>query len=444
MTKAAIFLMLASWVQAQQQGNHVVLISVDGLAAYHLQDKELHLPNLRELIDGGAWAENSQTVFPSVTHPSHATIITGVSPRKHGVLGNQMTHRETAKSYPIYTRTRKEAIRVRTLFDAAREAGLVTAAFCWPETRGDSSLNFNLLHGHEELNSAEVDRGLLDFLRRARIPIDAYYDWSQERELQGFRDVVLAKSAAEIIRTHRPRLTAIHFTGTDSTQHSWGPQHYRAKEALTRADYAIGLLREAVRQAGFADRTTFVIVADHGFHSVYHEVNLYPLLAKSGLANRIRLRGSGWTVFLEKAASFDAARDGAGLESLLKQILGLPGLHKIVSSEDFHTLGYPRYEEDPHVLGHYMIIPDIDTHLVVDPSSNSVERRPKARPSHGHGYLPDHPHMYPALILSGHRVRQSIRIGRVRNHDVAPTIAELLGLRLPDVEGRILREALAN
>ena len=135
MIKAAMFFLMAFCLGAQQrQGNHVVLISVDGFAAYHLQNSELHLPNLRELINRGVWAKNSQTVFPSVTHPSHATLITGLSPRKHGVLGNQMTNRETGKSYPIYERTRKEAIRVRTLFDAAKDAGLVTAAFCWPES----------------------------------------------------------------------------------------------------------------------------------------------------------------------------------------------------------------------------------------------------------------------------------------------------------------------
>lgn len=444
MRRTTLLTLLACCLYAQPQSNHVVLISVDGLAAYHLQDKELHLPNLRELIDRGVWAESSQTVFPSVTHPSHATLITGVSPRKHGVLGNSMTQRETGKSYPIYSRTRKDAIRVRTLFDAAREAGLVTAAFCWPETRGDSAIDFNILHGHDELNIAEVDPGLLESLRRARIPIDSYYDWSREGELQAFRDVLLAKSAAEILRTRRPHLMAVHFAGTDSAQHTWGPQHYRAKEALTRADYEIGLLRQAVREAGFADRATFVIVADHGFHSVHHEVNLFPVLAKSGLGDRIKLHGSGWSVFLEKTAGFDAGRDGAALESFLKQIAALPGLHKIIRSEEFHTLGYPRYEEDPHVLGHYMIVADIDTYLVIDKSSNSTERRPRARPSHTHGYLPDHPRMFPALILSGHRVRQSVRIGRVRNHDVAPTVAKILGLRMPDVEGRVLQEALVD
>ncbi|MPY91227.1 MAG: hypothetical protein GEU99_25365, partial [Luteitalea sp.] len=199
---------------------HVVLVSIDGLAAYHLENEELELPNLRELIVQGAWADASQTVFPSVTHPSHATLVTGVSPRQHGVLGNRMTNRETGASFHVSSRTRKEAIRVRTLFDAAHEKGLVTAAVCWPETRGDVSIDFNLLHGHEELDPGDVDPGLLAELREAGIPIDSYYDWSKEGGTQGYRDLLRAKAATHLIQQHRPHLLAVHLMVTDSTQHA--------------------------------------------------------------------------------------------------------------------------------------------------------------------------------------------------------------------------------
>ena len=84
-----------------KKGNHVVLISIDGFAAYHLENEELELPNLRELIKEGVWAQSSKTIFPSVTHPSHATLITGVSPRQHGVLDNKMINRETGVSFAV-------------------------------------------------------------------------------------------------------------------------------------------------------------------------------------------------------------------------------------------------------------------------------------------------------------------------------------------------------
>lgn len=423
--------------------NHVVLVSIDGLAAYHLENDELELPNLRELIERGAWPKGAHSVFPSVTHPSHATLTTGVSPRRHGLIGNRMTNRETGESFHVTTRTREEAIRARTLFDAAKERGLTTAAFCWPETRGDASLDFNILHGHGELDPAEVDPAFLETLREAGIPIDTYYEWRSEgRWVQGYRDRILAMSAAEIVRTHRPELVAIHFLVTDSVQHGWGPEHYLSKAALTQADYNLGLIRRAVREAGIEERTTFVIVSDHGFHSVHHEVNVYPVLAASGLGDRVRLHGSGWTVFVEKTDEFASEEHGQQLEAFFDEVLALDGIDRIVRPGEFHELGYPRYEEDPHVSGQYMLVPDIDTFLVARASDESTERRRRARPSHGHGYLPDHPRMHAGMVLSGFRIREGVRPDIVRNHDVAPTIAELLGLDMPDVEGRVLNEIL--
>jgi predicted AlkP superfamily pyrophosphatase or phosphodiesterase len=423
---------------------HVILVSIDGLAAYHLENEELELPNLRELIARGAWAEGSQSVFPSVTHPAHATLVTGVPPRTHGVLGNRMGDRNTGTSVDVATFTRQAAIRVRTIFDAARAQGLVTAAVCWPETRGDTSIDVNLLHGHEELDPGEVDPGLLASLRDAGIPIDAYYRWSQEGALRGYRDVLLAQSAAWIIRERRPHVLAVHFVGTDSVQHARGPEHYLSKAALSHADYNLGLLREAVRAAGLEDRTTFIVGADHGFHSVHHEVNLHPVLAARGLTERIRLHEGGWTMFLEKTGAFDDARDGAALESFLGEVLKVEGVHRIVRPEEFHDLGFPRYEEHPHVRGQYMILADIDTYLLADPASASTRRRPRERPSHTHGYLPSHPRMHAGLVLSGRGIRPGVRLGVVRNQDVAPTIAALLDLQLPGMAGRVLREALAT
>ncbi len=60
-----------------------MLVSIDGLAAYHLDDRELVLPNIRALIETGVWSESSETVYPSVTHPSHTTLVTGVMVHSH-------------------------------------------------------------------------------------------------------------------------------------------------------------------------------------------------------------------------------------------------------------------------------------------------------------------------------------------------------------------------
>lgn len=91
-----------------------------------------------------------------------------------------------------------------------------------------------------------------------------------------------------------------------------------------------------------------------------------------------------------------------------------------------------------------MIVANIDRQLVLDPTSSSLSPRPMKSASHGHGYLPSHPRMYPALILSGRGIGKGKQIGHVHNLDVAPTIAHLLGLKIEGARGRILKEALST
>jgi hypothetical protein len=50
--------------------------------------------------------------------------------------------------------------------------------------------------------------------------------------------------------------------------------------------------------------------------------------------------------------------------------------------------------------------------------------------------------MYPLLVLAGDGFRKGVRIGHVRQIDIAPTITRLLGLEPLDFDGRVLTEAL--
>jgi predicted AlkP superfamily pyrophosphatase or phosphodiesterase len=63
----------------------VVVISIDGFAAFYLRDPAARLPTLRSLATRGVAAAGVETVFPSTTWPTHVSLLTGVSPRAHGV-----------------------------------------------------------------------------------------------------------------------------------------------------------------------------------------------------------------------------------------------------------------------------------------------------------------------------------------------------------------------
>lgn len=422
---------------------HVILVSVDGLAAYHLLDDGLELPNIRELIARGAWFPSSETVLPSVTHPSHTTILTGAMPRTHGVLGNGMRNRRTGERFHPTNKRRTEVVRVPTLFDAAKRAGLVTAAFYWPETREDPSIDYNLpevFNAEGRADIAAVPPALLEELRRGGVPIDLFFEWYKTPRAPA-GDTVLAEAAAYVIRRHQPNLLAIHLVSTDVMQHRWGPRHYLARAALTNADFCIGLLRKAVRDAGIESSATFFIAADHGFRSTRYEASVRPAFERAGLLDKVRLHGGGWVVWVELTGRFDAAADGPRLQEAFAALREAGLLRRLIGPGDMHSVGLPRYEENEFVPGHYILVPDIDTHLTTGPAA-SLERRLKARPAHSHGYLPTHPRMFPALVLSGAGVKSGVVLGHTHNRNIAPTIARLLGLKLPSAEGVVLEEAL--
>lgn len=425
------------------QAEHVVLVSIDGLSAYTLEEQTLELPNIHHLIAEGVWAESSETVYPSLTHPAHTTLVTGVDPVVHGVIGNTLVDRATGEHFHITNKPHRESVRVRTLFDAAKDKGLGTAAFFWPESYLDASIDYNIPEVFDERGAAErgaADPAFLQELRSAGIPINLYYEWYLKIQRIGASDAVLADAAAYVLKRYRPHLLAIHLLATDDFQHDYGAEHYLSKAAFTAADYAVGILQGAVKEAGIAEATSIFIVSDHGFQTVRQEVNVHPLFERHGLLDRVRLHAANWGVAVELLEAFDPARDGEALEDVFVEAVALEGIARVLRPEDFDALGFPRYEADTRVRGQYTILGEIDTFPVVDASSDSTDRRLRLEPFHGHGYLPTNPKMYTSFVAAGPGIRRGARIGHIRNHDVAPTIARILGLDLPDTSGRVLSE----
>src|SRR5215469_14050262 len=97
-------------------GRHVLVISIDGMAAtyYTHPPSGLEIPNLRRLMLEGSFAETVQGVYPSVTYPSHTTIVTGRMPIEHGIYTN-LSSREAGKNPEDWFWFAK-AIRMRTLW----------------------------------------------------------------------------------------------------------------------------------------------------------------------------------------------------------------------------------------------------------------------------------------------------------------------------------------
>ena len=75
----------------------VLLVSIDGLAGFYWNDPNLRLPTLRWLAERGVVASRMEAVFPSTTWPTHVSLVTGVAPRTHGIVGNHILERASGR-----------------------------------------------------------------------------------------------------------------------------------------------------------------------------------------------------------------------------------------------------------------------------------------------------------------------------------------------------------
>jgi predicted AlkP superfamily pyrophosphatase or phosphodiesterase len=429
--------------QAQRPRDRVVLISLDGFWADYLDDPRAPLPHLRALARRGARVDRMTVSTPSVTWPNHTTLVTGVSPRRHGVIANGMVEKAPSGPAPLAINPRHskaEMCRVPTLYDVAHAAGLKTAEVNWPVTRHAPSLDFSFPDHPEAIrNSTPEVPTLLRVLNLLEQPTDAAFSAVGSAT----RDRIWTEVATHLIRQSKPNLLLLHLLNTDGTQHAHGPQTTEAFTVLALADRYVGDVLEAIRTSGGEDRTTVVVTADHGFIRVTRQIRPNARLRARGL-----IRGDG------PDTQFDAQCISEGGVALVyvpgrapdrtarvrTALTGLEGVERILEPAQYAEFGIPDPAANPQGPD-FVLCAAEGFAFTNDHTGEETVTLP--RPIGTHGYLHTNPKMDALLVLGGRGIRKGARLERARNTDVAPTLAQLLRLRLPDTEGSPLASLLA-
>jgi predicted AlkP superfamily pyrophosphatase or phosphodiesterase len=186
----------------------VILISIDGFAAFYWTDPRVKVPTLRALAERGVVARWMEAVFPTTTWPTHVSMVTGVRPRAHGVVANSILNRATGEREdltgdPIYDAS--ELLRAPTIYDLARAAGLKCAAIDWPATRGVTSLDFNLpFFKDQKIFEAHTPRAVWAELQSLGYPVERQGEWAQQPK-RFLKDAMVADLAAHVFRRHARR-----------------------------------------------------------------------------------------------------------------------------------------------------------------------------------------------------------------------------------------------
>src|SRR4051812_42584419 len=225
---------------ATASDNIVVMISIDGLANFYLDDPKAQMPTLRKLAAEGARAQGGMlAVTPTVTWPNHTTLVTGVPPAIHGVVGNNYFDRATGKrvvliSDPVYDK--EQIVKAPTIYDAAHAAGMRTAAIRWPASRNAPTLDWTVPDIKTQEHLARYSTpALIDQATKAGCWLGAVDIMDLHKV-----DAVVTPMFNLILRDDRPRLALLHLADVDHVQHAKGPRSPEAYEAVRTADAQVG------------------------------------------------------------------------------------------------------------------------------------------------------------------------------------------------------------
>ena len=285
--------------RAGADDTHLLIISIDGLRgdwAAHPDKHGLKVPNLRKLAARGAHADAVLGVFPSVTYPSHTTLITGCRPARHGILANGVFEPPTVKQIERWYWDYKD-IRVPTILDAARSAGWTTASVGWPVSVGAP---VDVLFP-EVWEPNKHDEAIVAMSRLCKPP-DLLAEVLTKYDLHGGpdSDINRANVTRYIVDRYKPRLMLSHLNDLDHIEHAKGPESAEARETLERLDGYVGDIVERYEKNGLLDKTIVAVVSDHGFLAVEHSFGVNALLREKGLI-RVDEKSTG------PASDWDAA-----------------------------------------------------------------------------------------------------------------------------------------
>ena len=426
--------LLVSVATAQAPTPLALMISIDGLRPDYVTAADRHglkIPALRRFVQEGTHAR-VEGVIPTVTYPSHTTLVTGVAPAKHGIFSNTMFNPFRGGG-PASWYWYAEDIKVPTLWDAAVRAGYTTASIQWPVTVG-ARVTWNI---PDYWRSAADDAKMRRVLSTPGLLAELEADLGPFPEaLDAESDEARGRFAVRMLEAKRPALMTLHLVALDHVQHETGPMSAETFAVLERLDAVVARLRETAERLA-PGRALIGIVSDHGFVKVDTQVNVFAPFREAGLFTVERGRITDWKAmpWSSGGAAAIVLRDSADeptrarVREVLDKLAANPahGVDRILDADALRARG--AFPTASFLVG-----------LKPGWQAATAPLAPMTSPGRGgqHGHLPDLPDLHASLFLVGFGVPAGRDLGLVDMRDVAPTFARRLGLSLPTADGKAL------
>ncbi|HMH13769.1 MAG TPA: ectonucleotide pyrophosphatase/phosphodiesterase [Edaphobacter sp.] len=414
-------------------GPKVVVISLDAFGAESLHDSHLPAPTLHQLMKAGAYAVSMRPINPTVTWPNHTSMVTGVDASKHHVVVNGLIVNLRTDTPPRIdpNAPKSKLVAVPTVYDAAHKEGLTTAEVDWVAIEKADGITWRFAERPDPDGLIEGE-----LMKDGVVSRDDLAHFG--RPSQAWRDRIYTAAAADIIRRHHPDLMLFHLLALDSIEHETGFGNNSGRNTIAFLDDRVKEIVEAVGEAGELERTTFLIVSDHGQQSVHKQFHANVLLKQAGLQESGAANAAfcipegGFALVYQKHAT---AESTAALKAVFA---GKPGVRAALAPAEAAKDGWPVPAKTDQAA---------DLLLYADngyefSGGDTGEFVTDTKEVGAHGYPNTEPLMQAIFIASGAGIAAKGEFPAFENVDVASTIARLLHLSLSDVDGKALGNIL--
>ncbi len=258
---------------------HLVVIDVVGLTPALLGPDT---PNLNKLAREGFQAE-LKAVFPAVTCPAQATLLTGQLPRAHGVVGNGWYFRDLSEVW--FWRQSNYLVEGEKIWERCRRRKpefSCAKLFWWFNMYSSADYSVTprpvypadgrkipalYTHPPELRNVLEAELG----------PFPLFHFWGPTAGIRS--SDWIARCALRVIEQYHPHLTLVYLPHLDYDLQRFGPDHPAIQKALVDVDRAAGRVIELARSR----EMEVMVLSEYGITGVVNSVSINRMLRREGL-----------------------------------------------------------------------------------------------------------------------------------------------------------------
>jgi arylsulfatase A-like enzyme len=447
----------ATAAKATGRAEHVVVVVWDGMRPDFVS--ATNTPVLWKLSQEGVFFQNHHAVYPSATNINGTAIATGVYPQRSGLIGNREYRPEIdpknaiASEDPTAVRkadelTRGKYLAAPTIAELIQQSGRVTVI-------AGAKDNVLLLDRQRE-RETEAAKKSANLYRKSAASVagagslGSFPPPATPNEKQ---DEWATKGLTELLwRNSIPAFSLLWLGDPDLSQHAHAPGSPIALQAIRNSDRALGTVLGVLEKNGVRDKTDVFVVSDHGFSTVEVAVDLRDLLKTAGFhaatefgdhpaPGDIMIVPNGGTEFFyveghdaevtRKLVEWLQQSDFAGVIFSREKLAGtFPLDAAAIATKDAPDVVMAfRWKEAKNQFGTPGMIA-ADWQRMAGSGTHATLSRFD---------------MHNTLIIAGPDFRRgTVDDLPTGNVDLAPTILEILGIKAPPMDGRVLAEAMID